>query len=182
MQMGMELTNIAHWWSFNEAHDLTKLTVTMIPMEDCVVPDCTEGLEERASCSTCDSNNDDCSSDKQLLYCTSGLNSNLQQFQNSNIKKVLWRIFYKKRSIIIPFFWGILVGVTMTAVLFQQHVLHQTSFLESADSYSPIITNQNIDRRRGMISEDFISKLMTGTTASSLTTADKVNQIHKIYQ
>lgn len=141
--------------------------------EDCVVDNCSENIL-KSNCISCDSN-DGPLKDHQTIYCSSlkaDLDSTFQQFQNSNIKKVLWRIFYKKRSIIIPFFWGILVGVTMTAVLFQQHVLHQSSFLDS-DNYSPLITNKNNNKR--LESRNFMSKLIIGTTSSSSTITDKVH-------
>uniref|UniRef100_H2Y7S1 Hexosyltransferase n=1 Tax=Ciona savignyi TaxID=51511 RepID=H2Y7S1_CIOSA len=33
------------------------------------------------------------------------------------------RVYRKQKQIVVPFIWGILVGITITAVLFQQHIL-----------------------------------------------------------
>ena len=142
--------------------------------------ECSENLENGIH--LCDVPYDDCSND-QINYCSKISSSfhefGFQQLQTNNLKKGLWRIFYKKRSIIIPFFWGILVGVTMTAVLFQQHVLHQSSFLLDSDN-AGLMNNEkrNYEQLKTQnFKPDQHAKLLQTTSQSSTIT----NKVHITY-
>ncbi|CAK8690721.1 unnamed protein product [Clavelina lepadiformis] len=63
------------------------------------------------------------------------------------IKSIAARIYRRQRQVIIPFIWGILVGVTITAVMFQQRVLYSTSTW-TADVSNRIVAKQEANFAR----------------------------------
>lgn len=55
----------------------------------------------------------------------------------------LVKVYRRQRQIVFPFIWGILVGITMTAVLFQQHILFRGAIPWPADGKALIVKDQH---------------------------------------
>lgn len=103
---------------------------------------------------TCDS---ECQIEKPRSNIVYNQNRNVGYLRKakscSYVKQIAAIIYQRKRQILIPFIWGILVGITFTTVVFQQQMLLTTGsreFHQSSAIYKSFFepTNLNLDRRK----------------------------------
>nr|CAB3230901.1 chondroitin sulfate synthase 1-like [Phallusia mammillata] len=94
--------------------------------------------------------------DSRLRFCTSQIwaQGSLQNLRNSGLcAKVdrgcvlssLMKLYRRQRQIVIPFIWGILVGITMTAVLFQQHILFRGAIPWPAEGAKSLVIKDHLN-------------------------------------
>jgi len=81
--------------------------------------------------------------------------------------KAVKHCYHHQRQRVIPFIWGILVGVTLTAVLFQQHVIYNGAIPWPTDGAKALII-RGFEANLSGLDKQFTDTIINGISEGSI--------------